>query len=390
MKLVFTGGGTAGHIFPILAILQELKKVDKESKIDLSYIGPKDEYAHLLKEQGVKIKIILSGKIRRYFSFKNIIDLFKIPIGFLQALSWFFVKSPDLIFSKGGFGSFSAVLAGRVLHIPIFMHESDVVAGMVSKVTSKWALEIFTAFAEIEELPKGKIMHVGNPIRQGITNHDMASAKQSLEIKGGKPILLILGGSQGAMALKNIVMDILPEMLAQFEVIHMTGNKHYKQTKNEANVLISKELSSHYHLKGFLTEQELGSALAVSNLVISRAGSGAIFEISATGNPAILIPLPQSAQDHQLKNAYQFAETGAAEVLEQENLKPHFFLEKIKYLFSKPVILKNMAGHSKAFARPKATAIIANYIFEYLVQATKAEIKKEVPKKNENKERKTS
>jgi len=136
MKLVFTGGGTAGHIFPILAILREIKKVDQESKIKLFYIGPKDSYSHLLIEEGVKVKTICSGKIRRYFSLKNIIDLFKIPIGCMQALSWFFVKSPDLIFSKGGFGSFATVLAGKVLHIPIFMHESDAVPGLVSKVTS--------------------------------------------------------------------------------------------------------------------------------------------------------------------------------------------------------------------------------------------------------------
>lgn len=370
MRLVFTGGGTAGHIFPILAVLREIKKIDKDSKIELFYIGPKDKYTGLLEKEGVKIKIILSGKIRRYFSFKNIIDLFKIPIGFLQALSWFFIKSPDLLFSKGGFGSFSAVLAARVIQIPIFMHESDAVPGLVSKLTAKWALEIFTAFSDMKNLPKEKIMHVGNPIRQGIINRDKNIAKQALNIMGGKPILLILGGSQGAQALNNIIMEILPEMLAQFEVIHMTGNKNYKQMKAESNILVSQNLAKYYHVKGFLEEQELGDALVISNLVISRAGAGAIFEIATTGKPAILIPLPKSAQDHQLKNAYRFGQTGAAEVLEQENLKPHFFLEKIRYLFSKPVILKNMSEHSKIFARPRATAIIANYIFEYLVQAT--------------------
>ena len=373
MKLVFTGGGTAGHIFPILAILREIKKVDKESKIELFYIGPKDNYTHLIQEEGVKIKTIFSGKIRRYFSFKNIIDLFKIPIGFFQALSWFFIKSPDLIFSKGGFGSFSAVLAGKVFSIPIFMHESDMVPGLVSKITAKWAFEIFTAFDEIVELPREKVMYVGDPIRQNIINYDKNSAKQALALKGGRPVLLILGGSQGAKAVNDIIIEILPEILSQFEVIHATGNRNYKQMKDEVNVLISKNLTEYYHPKGFLEEKELGGALAVSDLVISRAGSGAIFEIAATSKPAILIPLPKSAQDHQLKNAYQFAETGAAEVLEQENLKPHFFLEKIRYLFSKPIILKNMAEHSGAFARPKATAIIANYIFEYLVQTTKAE-----------------
>ena len=368
MKIVFTGGGTAGHTFPIVAISREMRKIYSEPGLRLFYLGPKDEYSlTLLSEGGVKVKKILAGKLRRYFSFKNFLDVLKIPLGILQAFFWLFFLAPDLIFSKGGYGSFPTVLAARVLHIPIFLHESDIMPGLASRIESKWALEIFTSFEKTEFFPKEKIMCVGNPVRKEILRGSLEEARKTLDLQGGKPVILILGGSQGAKNINEIILEILPELLSDFEVIHQAGPRNFIQVKAEAEVMVKEEaLRKYYHPFHFLSEADLKNASAACDLVVSRAGAGSIFEIAAKGKPSILIPLPKAAQNHQLKNAYAFADSGAAEVIEEKNLKPHFFLEKLKHLFSRPDLLQKMSEASLDFARPKAAEIIASYILEYL------------------------
>lgn len=369
IKIVFTGGGTAGHVFPIIAIIREIKKLGfLPQDLKLFYIGPKDDYSlKLLRDENVKVKTVLAGKIRRYFSFLNIFDIFKMPIGFLQTLWHFFFLAPDLIFSKGGYGSFPVVLAGRMLGVPIFLHESDVVPGLASRIESKWATEIFTSFSGTEYFPNEKIMNIGNPVRQKILGGTKEEAKEIFNLIGDKPLVLVVGGSQGSQCINNLILEILPELLKSFEIIHQTGKNNFKAVKAESEVVIEDTtLKPYYHVMPFLEEDYLKNALTVSDIVVSRAGSGLIFEIASAGKPAILIPLASSAQSHQLKNSYKLNEIGAAEVIAEENLKPHFFLERLKFLFSRQDILSEMAASSKSFARPKAGYIIANYIIEYL------------------------
>ncbi len=372
MKIVFTGGGTAGHTFPILAIVREMRKIYPEEKLKLFYLGPKDEYSlTLLSQEGVKVKKILSGKLRRYFSFKNFLDFLKTPVGILQALFWLFVLAPDFVFSKSGYGSFPVALAARVLFTPLFLHESDIVPGLAAKMESKYSLEIFTSFEKTEYFPKEKIICVGNPGREEILRGSGGEAKKIFELLGDKPLILFLGGSQGARRLNDIILEILPEMLASFEVVHQTGKKNYRSVRAEAKAILEENLKRYYHPFPFLNETQLKHSLAECRFVVSRAGAGTLFEIAAAGKPALLIPLPQSAQDHQLKNAYQFAKSGGGEVLEQKNLTPHFFLERLKYFLSRPNILEKMKKGSLDFARPKAAKIIATYLLEYLQQTKK-------------------
>ncbi len=372
MKIVFTGGGTAGHIFPILAIVREMKQIAFGEKLDFFYIGPSQSYGlDLLKAEGVIIKAIVAGKVRRYFSLNNFFDLFKVPIGFFQALFYFFFLNPNVIVSKGGYGSFPASLAGFFLRVPVFLHESDSAPGLASRIESKWALEIFTSFSKTERFPKEKMILVGNPVRRNILGGTKQKAKSIFKLSGQKPLLLVLGGSQGSQSINNVIVDILPELLLHFELIHSTGHKHFKQTQAETNVLIQPVLKKQYHPVDFLNEESFKHALGAADLVVSRAGAGALFEIAAAGKPSLLIPMPRSAQDHQLKNAYQFADQGMAQVLEEANLKPHFFLERIKNLFSRPAQLKSMSENCLAFAKPKAAWLIASYLTEYLKQSSK-------------------
>jgi len=372
MKILFTGGGTAGHIFPIISIVREIKERYPNKKLKFYYLGPKDKFADsLLSQEGIIVKTILAGKLRRYFSFKNIIDIFlKFPLGFFQAFFYIFIISPDVIFSKGGYGSLPAVLAGKLLFTPIFLHESDVVPGLANKIAGKLALEIFTAFPlkNIKYFSPKKILAVGNPIRKEILLGKETEAKKLLGITGEKPVILVLGGSQGAQIINDRILVVLDKLLKNFEIIHQTGKNNFEQIKKEAEVVIPKGLKKYYHPFGFLNEKELATAYACCSLVISRAGAGAIFEISAAGRPAILVPLEGSAQDHQLMNAYVYAESGAAVVMEEENFTPHFLVERLKFLFSKPNKLKKMAKQAKEFSKPEAGRIIAEYLMTYLTQ----------------------
>ena len=375
MKILFTGGGTGGHIFPLIAVLKEIKKIRSKEPINFFYIGPKDNYQNYLFREGVKIKNINAGKVRRYFGvkafFQNLIDVFfKIPFGTFQAFWHIFALNPDLIFSKGGFGSLPAALAGWILRVPIFLQESDVSAGAANKFLSKFSVEIFTAFPanKTTGIPTRKIISTGNPIRTEILEADKEQAKKSLHIAGGKPVILILGGSQGAQRINDKILEILPEFLKHFEVIHQCGSKHFNQIKSEIQVILPKGFEKYYHLYPFLDDKDLANAYVVADAVASRAGSGAIFEIAAMGIPSILVPLPESARNHQLKNAYCYEETGAGIVIEETNFMPHFFLGKLKNLFSDPKQLEEMSYQAKTFSRPKAAQIIAEYIIEYLNQ----------------------
>lgn len=370
MKVIFTGGGSAGHIYPLIAVIREMKKNYSAPDLDLYYFGPKDaRVSTLFSTEGVKVKSIPSGKIRRYTSGKNFLDIFRVFFGSIKALFSFFFLAPDLVFSKGGYGSFPTVLAAKLLHVPIFLHESDVMPGLASKIEGRWAIEIFTSFKDTEKFPKDKTVCVGNPIRTSLAMGTKEEAKKLFKLEDKKPIILILGGSQGSKNINNLVLEILPELLGNFELIHQTGHSHYKQVAREASVLATDDLKVRYHVEPFLNEDQLSKALAACDFVVSRAGSGAIFEIASAKKPSLLIPLANSAQDHQLKNAYKYQEYGGCEVIESGNLKPHFLLEKLKYLFSNPEILTVMVDGTSNFAKPKAARIIADYLLEFLYRS---------------------
>lgn len=374
MKILFTAGGTGGHIYPTIAVAREIKKIYPGKNLNLYYIGPKDKFGQdLFSKEGIKIKKIMAGKIRRYWGvksfFQNIIDvLFKIPIGIIQAFWYIFILAPDFIFSKGGYGALPAVFSGWLLRVPIFLHESDVIAGKANRFLSRFALEVFVSFPaeKTEFLAKEKMISIGNPIRSEILEGNREEARKVLNLNSSKPVLLVVGGSQGAQRINDRILEILPQLLRSFEVIHQAGKNNFKQVQSESKVIIPNGLENYYHLFPDLNEQEIRNAYAACDIVISRAGSGSIFEIAALGKPCFLIPLPESAQNHQLRNAYTYAETGAAVVVEEINFTPHFFLERLKHLISQRETLKKMSQQAKLFSKPKAAKIIAEYITDYL------------------------
>ena len=381
MKILFTGGGTGGHLMPIIAVVREIRKLYSKNDLKLYYIGPYDKLGiPLLSKENLIIHTIISGKIRRYFSrsgfsasqinlatlLQNITDIFfKIPLGFVQSFLLILFINPKLVFSKGGSGSAIVCASAKILNIPIFLHESDSVPGLSNRIVSKWARKIFTSFPKTEYFDELGAIAVGNPIREELLKGDVAKAKEIFNLTSQKPVILFLGGSQGAEAINEFVLSVLSDILADYEVIHVSGARNYIKTQSESQVVLnlSKDLKIYYHLYESLNEVQLKNAYSASGLIVSRAGSGSVFEIAAVGKPSILIPLPSAASDHQSKNAYQYSKTGAAFVIEQENLTHNFFLSKINYLLSRS---KKMTEAALKFAKPQASKAITKEILEYL------------------------
>lgn len=373
MKILFTGGGTGGHIFPIIAIVREIRRIYPKATqrvpLEFYYLGPKDDFGQiLLSQEDFVIKTIVSGKIRRYFAWQNFVDiLFKIPFGLIQSFFALLAIRPDIVFSKGGSGSIAVTYSARLLRIPVFLHESDTVPGLSNQTTAKWAKKIFVSFPKTEYFDPKKTILVGNPTRKEIQEGDKETASEIFNLTLEKPIFLIMGGSQGAEAINDFVLLILNDLLKEYEIIHITGGKNLKETSAEAQVIKDKDLDIYYHPIGFLNEEKMKHAYKAADLIISRSGAGSIFEIAAAGKPSILIPLPSSAGDHQSKNAYAYAETGAAMVIEQENLTPNFFKENIQLLFLHPEKLEEMKEAALGFSKPLAARAIAREILEFLM-----------------------
>ena len=373
MKLLFTGGGTAGHIFPIIAVARELRRLGLDWKFH--YAGPKDEFGSiLLSQEDIKVKTILAGKVRRYANLQaileNIFDIvFKIPLGFFQSIFYVFFLAPDLIFSKGGYGSLAPVFCGWFLRIPVILHEADFVPGLANQISSKLVSKVLVSFpiAQTEYFSEKKMVSLGNPVRIELLRGSEETAREFFGLTGEKPVIFIMGGSQGAQKINDTILEILPKILSDFELIHQTGEKNFEEVSKESKVVIGKDTERYYHPVGFLKEIELREAYAAADLVLSRAGAGSIFEIAALEKPSILLPLAIAAQDHQVKNAYAYLDIskGATVVIEESNLTPHFLLEKIKYLFAIPGELGKMSQAARSFANPDSGRLIAEYVMNY-------------------------
>lgn len=372
MKIIFTGGGSGGHIFPIIAISREIKK-KCGNQIELSYIGPEDEFASkLFFKEGMKTNFILSGKVRRYFNtnafLENILDIFiKIPIGIVQAFLILFFTAPDLVFCKGGYGSLPTTIAAWLLRIPVFLHESDVTPGLANKILSHFTHSIFVSFPvkQTSYFNTNKMISVGNPIREELLQVDYNSAKKEIGIVSDKQVLLILGGSQGSTRINDLIFQILPKLLTKIEIIHQTGYKDFERALSDLQAFTPKELHPYYHPQPFLNEVQIKNSMASADLIVCRAGAGTIFEIAAMKKPSILIPLPEAAQNHQVKNAYAYAESGAGVVVEEANLTPNFFLEKVFHIITYGN-LELMAKSAEKFAKPEAAKEIAKYLIDFL------------------------
>ena len=364
MKIIFTGGGSGGHFYPIIAIAESIKKIAKDKKIippEMFFLSPTPYNQGLLYDYNIHYRRTIAGKIRRYFSLLNFTDFFKTILGVFSALFDVFGIYPDIVFSKGGFGGFPAVLAARLLRIPVFIHESDSVPGRVNKWTSKFAIRIAVSFREAAGyFPKEKVAYTGQPISEErlipITN----GAFEFFGFNESLPTILIMGGSQGAEIINNTILDILPDLVKNFQIIHQTGQANFEVMKESAAaVLLENPNKNRYKPFGYLNGLEMRMASGIASLVISRAGS-AIFEIASWQKPSIIIPIADSNENHQVKNAFIYAKSGACSVLEEENLKDHILLAEIRKIAENKEVSDKMIEGAKTFFKPGAAHTIAH------------------------------
>ena len=320
--IVLTGGGTAGHVTPNIALMGRLK----EQGYQISYIGSYNGIEKtLIEELGIPYYGISSGKLRRYFDLKNFTDPFRVLKGFSEARKLLKQLKPDVVFSKGGFVTVPVVVAAGRLKIPAIIHESDMTPGLANKLCIPSAVKVCCNFPETKaHLPEGKAVVTGTPIRPELLQGDADKGRAFTGFTSEKPVIMIIGGSLGAQAVNDAVRRILPELLKDFQVVHLCGKGKRDDSKND--------------LKGYVQyeyiESELADLFAMADIVISRAGANAICELQALKKPNLLIPLSANAsRGDQILNARSFEKQGFSMVLEEEAITDEVLLKAIHDLY---------------------------------------------------------
>ena len=321
-KIVLTGGGTAGHVTPNLALLPRFKDLNYE----VSYIGSYDGIEKkLISDFDLPYYGISTGKLRRYFSLKNFSDPFRIIKGYFEAKKYLKKINPDLVFSKGGFVAVPVVRAAHALKIPCIIHESDMTPGLANKLCIPVASKVCCNFPEtMDYLPRNKAVLSGSPIREEIKTGDALKAKALCGFNSNLPVLLIMGGSLGAAAVNKAIRDSLDDLLKNFQIIHLCG---------KGKLDTSLEQVTGYKQFEYIKD-ELRDIFALTDVIISRAGANAICEFLALRKPNILIPLPSAgSRGDQLLNAKSFEKQGFSIVIDESELKENFLTEKILELY---------------------------------------------------------
>lgn len=350
--IVLTGGGTAGHVTPNIAMIPALQ----EKGFKISYIGSYDGIEKkLITEMGIPYYGISSGKLRRYFDPKNFTDPFKVMKGFFEAKKLMKTLKPDIVFSKGGFVTVPVVTAAKLSKIPAIIHESDMSPGLANKLCIPSAVKICCNFPEaIKNLPADKAILTGTPIRQELLSGSKENALEFTGLTPDKPVIMIIGGSLGSVAVNNAVRDILPELLPDFQVIHLCG-----KGKTDESLKGVKGYLQYEYIK-----DELADLFALSDLVISRAGANAICEISALKKPNLLIPLPADAsRGDQILNAQSFERLGYSMVLDEKQLTNKILLDGIRELYeNRQNYIDAMSQSSQSDAIGQIVSLICSYV----------------------------
>ncbi len=322
-KIILTGGGTAGHVTPNLALIPSLRERGYEIRYIGSYQGIEKT---LIEEAGIPYDGIASGKLRRYFDLKNFTDPFRVLKGCFEARKLIKRYQPDVVFSKGGFVAVPVVLAAGYYHVPVIIHESDMTPGLANKLCIPSARKVCCNFPEtLSYLPQEKAVLTGSPIRRELLEGDRLSGLAYTRLSADKPVILVIGGSLGAAAINEAVRKLLPRLLPCFQVIHICGKGHLDETLEGTPGYVQYEF----------VEEPLKHLFAAADLIVSRAGANSICEILALRKPNILIPLPASAsRGDQLLNARSFAAQGLSTVLEEETMTDDTLFDAISDAFA--------------------------------------------------------
>lgn len=357
-RIILTGGGTAGHIWPLISLYNKLK-----DEYDFLFVGSGNKDERLLVEKaGIKYKKVLTGKLRRYFSFMNFVDPFKILIGTFQSIFILLSFRPSLIFAKGGFVSAPIGFASFLLHRKMFIHESDAVMGLANKSLARFAKIIFTGFPK-KYYPKRfqkKIIWSGVPIREEILTGDRGKTYDDFGFDKNLPVLLVIGGSSGASGINRLVFSSLEELTEFCQVIHLTGKNDFAKSQKIAQKL-DINLRNRYRNFGFVNS-ELADIFSITTLAVSRSGATTLSELAALGKPTIFIPYPYSAADHQLVNAKVLEKKQAAVVLPEDEITKDQFVSQIKRLLVNDNARKFLSDNIQKYYKRNSLEIIISQI----------------------------
>lgn len=350
-RIVLTGGGTAGHVTPNLALLPELRK----EGWDIHYIGTEKGIEHNLiaREEDITYHVIKSGKLRRYMDIKNFTDPFRVIKGVGQSINIIRKLKPQVIFSKGGFVSVPVVMGGFTNRVPVIIHESDITPGLANKISYPFATRVLTTFPETVDHFKGdKGIYTGTPLRMDLLEGSPVKGFKLCGFKRERPVLMVMGGSQGAVAINGFIRNLLPKLINRFNIVHLCGKNNLDE---------SLEKIEGYKQFEYVNE-DLPHLMALAKVIVSRAGANSIYEFLALKKPNILIPLPLSAsRGDQILNAKSFEKQGYSKALDQDTLTEDILLEAILNVYSnRERYIQNMSREDHTRGVEKIMEIINN------------------------------
>ncbi len=366
MRVLISGGGTGGHIYPALAVAKALQSA---YNVELLYLG--DERGletQLVPKAGLPFASIRAGKLRRYLSWKTFTDLGRIPVGFIQAIGHLRRFRPDVVFTSGGYVSVPTGFAARLIGVPLITHQQDVSPNLANRLLRPLATRITVSFEDsLRYFPAKKTSLTGNPVREAILNvvdMETSAAKQSFGLDLALPLVLVTGGSQGAKHLNEVVVTSLPTLLPGCQVLQISGARTFAETRDNAERLLANhpDWKQRYRLYEYL-DAEMPLALAAADVVLCRSGAATLSELAALGKPGILAPLPPGfGGSPQAVNAAMFAQHGAAKVIRNADLAPESLSALLLSLLRDHEQLSTLGTAARALARPNAAADLAALI----------------------------
>lgn len=367
MKILLTGGGSGGHFYPLIAVAESINEIAKKDNLvaaEIYFMSDSPYDSESLVENNITFVKIPAGKIRGYASVSNFFDIFRTAFGVIVALKKVFKIYPDVIFSKGAYASFPVLMAAKLLRIPIIIHESDSVPGKTNMWASKFATKIAVSYPDTVKYFKdaSKVAFTGNPLRKSVLNMSKNGAHEYLGLEKGLPTILIIGGSLGARIINERILDALPKLVEKYQVLHQTGKNNVVDVSKTSDIILTNNPNkSRYRIFDYLNNLALTMAAGAADLIITRAGS-TIFEIASWGIPSIVIPITESNGDHQRSNAYIYARSGAASVVEESNLTTNVLIGEIDRILQDRAMREKMSAAAKNFTHPDAANKIAKEI----------------------------
>ncbi len=368
-RILLIGGGSGGHVFPLIAVADALR--DKTLDVEFELWGD-GNFARLAAQRAnINFKPLIAGKLRRYFSLLNFVDFLKLLPSFFQSIWLMYWYMPDVVFSKGGYTSIMPALAAKLHAIPVIIHESDSTPGLANKIISKIAKKIFVSFeSSVKYYNPIKTEVVGNPAMKELASGDRGTALNLFKLNQDKKTILVLGGSQGAKRINDLILESIIQLTQNYQVIHQCGDSQYNQVKaeieryeKEGESSYGQQITNSYRLYPFLNLEEMKNAYAAADIIIARGGAGLLFEIAMVGKPAIIIPLSRNAsRGDQIVNASEFSKFGAS-VMEEGNLTPHILINQIGSIL-KPENYSTISEKIKLFAKPEAADKIAELLLQ--------------------------